>query len=186
MTGCLEGVATGTTLLVDGHQPQQPRQDLPMVTAGGRHRVGQGGVGLAGQRTAHTADFRVGGGRELPAAADALGELSEGERQQRQRFRYMESGTGFAAALHTTEQDTYILSGVLVTDTEALAQMDVPDHETYEQFIMFDNRMAQVETVTAELTITQPREISLYARTFKELSKYAVHRQAARKLIAAR
>jgi len=35
-----------------------------------------------------------------------------------------------AAMLHDTGRDSYLLSGVPVTDTEALAQMDIPGHET--------------------------------------------------------
>jgi transcriptional regulator with XRE-family HTH domain len=66
----------------------------------------------------------------------------------------------------------------------------VPAHTHYRvptnQFIMFDDRMVHVETVSAELTITQPREIALYAKVFKELSKLAVYGQGARELIMAR
>ncbi len=54
------------------------------------------------------------------------------------------------------------------------------------QFIMFDDRVVNVETVSAELSITQPREIALYAKTFQQLSKRAVYNQGAREMIAAR
>lgn len=53
------------------------------------------------------------------------------------------------------------------------------------QFIMFDDRAVQVEAVSAELTITQPREIALYARAFQVLSKLAVYGRSAGDLIAA-
>lgn len=43
---------------------------------------------------------------------------------------YLERNTQLAAVLHPTEQDTYILSGAAVTDVDALAQMDIPGHET--------------------------------------------------------
>jgi transcriptional regulator with XRE-family HTH domain len=63
----------------------------------------------------------------------------------------------------------------------------VPAHADYRaptnQFIMFDDRMVHVETVSAELSITQPREITLYAKTFRELSESARYGQAARQLI---
>ncbi|GAB2652676.1 helix-turn-helix domain-containing protein [Nocardia goodfellowii] len=52
-------------------------------------------------------------------------------------------------------------------------------------FIMFDNRMVQVETVTAELTITQPSEITLYERAFHRLKDQAVHGADARAMITA-
>ena len=54
------------------------------------------------------------------------------------------------------------------------------------QFIMFDDRMVQVETVSAELTITQPREITLYAKAFQELPESAVYGHGAGGLITER
>lgn len=54
------------------------------------------------------------------------------------------------------------------------------------QFIMFDDRMVQVETVSAELTITQPREVALYAKSFEELSQLAMYGQGAKELLTAR
>lgn len=53
------------------------------------------------------------------------------------------------------------------------------------QFIMFDDRFVHVETISAELTVSQPREIALYAKVFDELSRQALHGQAARALITA-
>ncbi|MEU2035301.1 helix-turn-helix domain-containing protein [Nocardia amamiensis] len=52
-------------------------------------------------------------------------------------------------------------------------------------FVMFDERMVLVEAITAELTITQPREIALYGRAFDILAKQAVTGRQARDLIAA-
>src|SRR5262249_20447572 len=52
------------------------------------------------------------------------------------------------------------------------------------QFIMFDNRLVHVETISAELTIKQPREIALYGKVFGELSELAVIGNDARALIA--
>ncbi|MFI6996512.1 DUF5753 domain-containing protein [Nocardia sp. NPDC050175] len=52
-------------------------------------------------------------------------------------------------------------------------------------FIMFDTRMVQVETVTAELTITQPSEIALYDKAFHRLKDQAVHGKDARAMITA-
>jgi transcriptional regulator with XRE-family HTH domain len=50
-------------------------------------------------------------------------------------------------------------------------------------FVMFDDRMVMVEAITAELTITQPREIALYGRAFQTLAGQAVTGEAARGLI---
>ncbi|MGH3913442.1 MAG: helix-turn-helix domain-containing protein [Pseudonocardiaceae bacterium] len=51
------------------------------------------------------------------------------------------------------------------------------------QFIMFDDRLVHVETISAELSISQPREIILYAKAFRELTQQAAYGQTARKLI---
>jgi hypothetical protein len=53
------------------------------------------------------------------------------------------------------------------------------------EFWIFDEERVLVETPTAELTITQPREIAIYARTFAELSSMAVYGPAARTLVMA-
>jgi transcriptional regulator with XRE-family HTH domain len=64
----------------------------------------------------------------------------------------------------------------------------IPSHAGYQaptnQFIMFDNRLVQVETISAELSINQPREIALYAKAFEQLSEQALIGAAARALIA--
>ncbi len=52
-------------------------------------------------------------------------------------------------------------------------------------FIMFDSRMVQVETISAELTITQPSEIALYENAFQRLKDQAIHGQDARAMISA-
>ncbi len=51
------------------------------------------------------------------------------------------------------------------------------------QFIMFDDRLVHVETISAELTVSQPREIVLYAKAFHQLSRVAEYGQGARVLI---
>ena len=50
-------------------------------------------------------------------------------------------------------------------------------------FLIFDDEMVQAETVSAELTVTQPQEIALYARRFALLRHSAVSGRDARALI---
>lgn len=50
-------------------------------------------------------------------------------------------------------------------------------------FVMFDSRMVTVEGITAELTITQPREVAIYGRAFDTLAGQSVTVDAARSLI---
>ncbi|MCM6775794.1 helix-turn-helix transcriptional regulator [Nocardia sp. CDC159] len=96
-------------------------------------------------------------------------------------------------AIQTTVGDNSVMLGQL---DRLLAVMTlprvklgiVPASANYEApatngFIIFDNRLVQVETVTAELTITQPREIALYGKMFATLSEQAMHGDMARELI---
>lgn len=50
-------------------------------------------------------------------------------------------------------------------------------------FVIFDQRLVQIETIAAELNVTQPREIELYERAFAGLVEHAVFGDAARELI---
>ncbi|BCJ76182.1 transcriptional regulator [Catellatospora sp. IY07-71] len=53
-----------------------------------------------------------------------------------------------------------------------------------EGFFIYDDEQVAVELVSGYLTITQPREVAMYADTFSMFSKQAVHGAAARQLIA--
>ncbi|WP_308295522.1 helix-turn-helix domain-containing protein [Streptomyces sp. MUM 178J] len=50
-------------------------------------------------------------------------------------------------------------------------------------FSMFDDRLVLVETYSAEFSVTQPREIELYAKAFASLKQSAVYGNSARDLI---
>ena len=54
-----------------------------------------------------------------------------------------------------------------------------------EGFWIFDSERVLVEILSAEITVTQPREIELYERTFVELAGLAVYGTDCRALIAA-
>ena len=54
-----------------------------------------------------------------------------------------------------------------------------------EDFWIYDDKQVNVELVSGWLTITQPREIAMYAQTFARLSDLAVRGAHARKLITA-
>lgn len=98
-------------------------------------------------------------------------------------------------ALLTTVGDTQVMLGQLdrlltFLSLPRIRLGIIPATETYQvptnQFIMFDERVVHVETISAELAITQPREIALYAKTFHQLSKQAVYGQMAEEMINAR
>ncbi|GAB2675779.1 helix-turn-helix domain-containing protein [Nocardia goodfellowii] len=95
-------------------------------------------------------------------------------------------------ALHTTVGSDHTMIGQLdrllaVASMPQVTLGIVPARTRYDvpisNFIMFDNRLVMVETVTAEMTITQPREIALYGRAFKALAGQSVTGEAARALI---
>jgi transcriptional regulator with XRE-family HTH domain len=50
-------------------------------------------------------------------------------------------------------------------------------------FTMFDNRTVMVETYSAEITVTQPAEIAMYAKAFALLQQSAVYGQSARDIL---
>lgn len=52
-------------------------------------------------------------------------------------------------------------------------------------FVILDNRIAEVETISAGLTITQPRELAYYEKTWTALHRQASYGDAARALIIA-
>ncbi|MGW4245731.1 helix-turn-helix domain-containing protein [Nocardia sp. NPDC004722] len=52
-------------------------------------------------------------------------------------------------------------------------------------FVMYDRSLVTVEGVTAELKVTQPRELTLYGRAFDILAKQALTGEDARRLISA-
>lgn len=54
-----------------------------------------------------------------------------------------------------------------------------------ETFTMFDDQRVHVELLTAKVTVTQPSEVTLYARAFAELAKMAVYGDDARALVRA-
>ena len=118
-------------------------------------------------------------------------------RMERQQFLYQgEHSFRFILAeqaLHTLVGSAEVMIGQLdrLLNTQSLPRVSlgiVPTRSPYRlptiQFIMFDDRLVNIETVSAELTISQPREIALYAKAFQELSEMAVYGTDARDLIA--
>ncbi len=118
-------------------------------------------------------------------------------RMERQRVLY----TGSRAfrvvieeqVLRTRVGDTDVMAGQL---DRLLAVMSLPRvsigiipatgerHSlTQGSFWMFDDSRVRVETVSASLTITQPRDIALYSRVFELLQRSAIHGREARQLI---
>jgi transcriptional regulator with XRE-family HTH domain len=85
--------------------------------------------------------------------------------------------TGQLRALITITANPRIRLGII----PSTAQFRVPTTS----FLLYDRRMAQVETATAELTVTQPRELRLYEKAFGLLTEQAVFDSAARQLITA-
>lgn len=69
--------------------------------------------------------------------------------------------------------------------TFGIVPAETPYRVSMTNFAIFDNARVMVETVTAELTITQPREIAQYGRAFDVLAAQAVTGDAARQVIRA-
>ncbi len=56
---------------------------------------------------------------------------------------------------------------------------------TLEAFTVFDDARVHVELLSAQVTVTAPSEITLYARAFDKLAEMAVYEMQARSLITA-
>lgn len=118
-------------------------------------------------------------------------------RMERQRVLYTGDRTFRVVieeqVLRTRVGDTDVMAGQL---DRLLAVMSLPRvaigiipatgerHSlTQGSFWMFDDTRVRIETVSASLTITQPRDIALYSRVFELLQRSAVHGREARQLI---
>ncbi|MFI6869026.1 helix-turn-helix domain-containing protein [Nocardia sp. NPDC050406] len=97
-------------------------------------------------------------------------------------------------ALNTTVGNDHIMIGQLdrllaVATMSRVTLGIVPATTRYRvpisNFIMFDNTRVMIETVTAEMSVTQPREIALYGRAFDSLARQSVTGEGARALIRA-
>ncbi|WP_280271103.1 helix-turn-helix domain-containing protein [Nocardia wallacei] len=96
-------------------------------------------------------------------------------------------------ALRTTAGDDSVMAGQLDRLLTAMSLSRVvlgivPERAVYggpaiNGFAIHDDRLVDTQTVSAQLLITQPREIALYERMFALLSEQAVHGEAARDLI---
>jgi transcriptional regulator with XRE-family HTH domain len=146
----------------------------------------------------HTAEYAEAVMRRVIKFYDIPDDLDAGvaERMERQQILYRGNHRfNFAIthqALLTTVGDSDVMIGQLdrllaVMSLPRVTLGIIPTFAEYRvptnQFIMFDNRLVHVETVSAELAINQPREIALYGKAFEELTKQAVIGSAARTLI---
>ncbi|MFC9894228.1 helix-turn-helix domain-containing protein [Nocardia sp. NPDC127579] len=97
--------------------------------------------------------------------------------------------------LRTTAWDNAVMVAQLDRLLTVMASMPhvtlriVPAHARYEGpatngFVLYDTRLVIVETASAELSITQPREIAVYGRLFNTLVAQSVGGDEARSLIA--
>lgn len=129
---------------------------------------------------------------ELPDDVDA----GVAKRMERQRILYR-AGRRFhfliaEQALYTTVGSDSVMRGQLdrlfsiigmPRVTIGLVPAIAVGRAAVENFAMFDDRVVKVEGTTAELTITQPREIKLYGRAFDILADQSVTGDDARALI---
>ncbi|MEV6320078.1 helix-turn-helix transcriptional regulator [Nocardia sp. NPDC051787] len=147
-----------------------------------------------------TAEYAEGVLRSVVEFQQVPNDVDEGvsKRMERQQVLYRRDHRFHfviaAQALHTTVGNDQTMIGQLdrllaVAGMPRVVLGIVPAEAPYRvsmtNFTIFDNDRVMVETVTAELTITQPREIALYGRAFDILAKQAVTGQQARELISA-
>jgi transcriptional regulator with XRE-family HTH domain len=130
---------------------------------------------------------------------DIPDDVAEGvaSRMERQQFLYKGDRRFYIVqgehALYAPVGNTEIMRGQLdrllaVMSMQRISFGIIPlkaDHKPWplHTFMMFDDRLVQVETISAELTVTQPREVALYAKAFSRLQESAVYGRTARELI---
>jgi transcriptional regulator with XRE-family HTH domain len=128
-------------------------------------------------------------------------DISEGveERLSRQR-RYLQTGTRRCELIIEEsvmydrtfsdevmrEQLTQLLTGSRWPGTSLgiITRGSNRAHYAAETFSLYGDTTVVIETVSAIITVTQPREIALYVRFFSEVACAAVYGSAARELIA--
>ncbi|MGH3826447.1 MAG: helix-turn-helix domain-containing protein [Pseudonocardiaceae bacterium] len=149
----------------------------------------------------HTVEYATAVMAQVIAVYQIPDDLADGvaARMQRQHILYQGNRRFHFILAHqallTTVGDTDVMLGQLdrLLTFIALPRVRlgiIPATAAYQvptnQFIMFDERLVHVETISAELAINQPREIALYAKTFHQLSAQAVYGQEAKEMINAR
>jgi transcriptional regulator with XRE-family HTH domain len=146
----------------------------------------------------HTAEYAAAVLRRVIAFYEIPDDIEAGvsarmERQQilyspRHRFHFVMA----QQALRTSVGDREVMAGQLdrLLSVMSLGRIRlgiIPAVSPYvvpsNQFIIFDERLVHVEAISAEISVTQPREIVLYLRAFAELAKAAVYGANARTLI---
>ena len=147
----------------------------------------------------HTAEYAHAIMRKVIEFYDIPDDLDAGvaERMERQHILYRGNHRFHfiiaQQALLTTVGDDDVMIGQLdrllaVMSLPRITLGIIPTFAEYRvptnQFIMFDTRLVHVETISAELTIKQPREIALYKKVFDGLAELAIIGNSARALIA--
>lgn len=148
----------------------------------------------------HTAEYAEAVMRRVIEFYDIPDDLDAGvaARMERQQILYRGNHRFHFIITHqallTTVGDSDVMIGQLdrllvVMSLPRITLGIIPTFAEYRvptnQFIIFDNRLVHVETISAELTIKQPREIALYDKVFEELAELTVIGKAARALISA-
>ncbi|WP_435592029.1 helix-turn-helix domain-containing protein [Nocardia sp. bgisy118] len=145
-----------------------------------------------------TADYATGILRKVIEFQQIPNDLDEGvsKRMERQQVLYQRDHLFHFViaeqALYTTVGDDQTMIGQLdrllavqgmPRVTLGIIPFMAPFETATTSFLMFDNKTVLVEGITAELNITQPREIKVYHRTFDVLAGQSVTGEAARALI---
>ncbi|MEV7089775.1 helix-turn-helix transcriptional regulator [Streptomyces sp. NPDC093085] len=150
--------------------------------------------------TLQTADYAAATFRQVIDFLDLPDDLDAAVAARMERQRYLYGGRRrFTVvlgeqALYTNYGGPEVMRGQLdrllaVISLPSLSLGIIPSTAAMEiwpgnSFSLFDDRVVIVETYSAEMTVTQPREIALYAKAFSLLQRAAVHGEPARRLIA--
>ncbi|GAA2873065.1 helix-turn-helix transcriptional regulator [Streptosporangium fragile] len=146
-----------------------------------------------------TADYALSLMRAVVTFREIPDDTAEAVKVRMQRQQVLTSGGRRCAvileeaALRTRIGDTEVMAGqlghllaVATRSNISLGIIPIRDRAMWPTngFWIFDEERVLVETLSAELTVTQPHEIALYAKAFAQFAELAVYGPAARTLIA--
>ncbi|GGO97504.1 transcriptional regulator [Wenjunlia tyrosinilytica] len=150
--------------------------------------------------TIQTAEYAAEILRQVVDFYEIPDDVEEGVAKRMERQQYLYRGDRRynvilgEQALYTRFGDANIMRGQLdrllaVMTLPRLSLGIIPTKAAYRiwpgnAFTTFDDRMVMVETYSAELTVTQPREIALYNRAFSLLQQSALYGKPVRELIS--
>ncbi|MEZ0088898.1 Scr1 family TA system antitoxin-like transcriptional regulator [Streptacidiphilus sp. EB129] len=128
---------------------------------------------------------------DVPAAVQARMERQQVLYQPERQFHFVLTAAALRTRLCPTDAHRGQLDRLLAVTSLANVRLGViPDEAQLplaplHPFWIYDERLVQVETWSAEINVTEPAEITLYLQVFEHYARSAVYGAAARRVVGA-